>query len=223
MNNKLLTALSATILIGSGTPTFAEPQVRGWNTMDSLGCMMVQDCTDGVNQIVSTESLEIASGVSYDNVRDEADAIITELGKMGVNVYLADSKYFPPGHAGVYYTVSNHFFLNEQYSWDPQQMLETIRHEAWHAGQDSMACGIENTNIAVIYPMETVPQQYVMMAEIAYPESARPWEQEAKWAGATPGMTLDVLRLINESDGRLWDVIEPTPLTREWLEVKGCF
>ena len=45
------------------------------------------------------------------------------------------------------------------------------------------------------------------MAEIAYPPSARPWEAEAKWAGAEPGMTLEVLRIINETGGKPWTVL----------------
>jgi hypothetical protein len=202
----------------------AEGQVQEWNSLDSLGCMMMRECIDGTTRIVNTKDIErLVRGVDYESVRDEADAIIAELDKMGVGVYLADQKYFPRGHAGVYYTVGNDFFLNTRYAGDTQQMLETLRHEAWHAAQDAMACTISNSNIAIILPMESVPQQHVMMAEIAYPPAARPWEQEAKWAGATPNMTLDVLRTINETGGRPWEVITPTPKTQEWLEVKGCF
>ena len=84
-------------------------------------------------------SSNLSSGVDYSDVRVEADGLIAELDKMGVGVYLADEKYFPRGHAGVYYTVGNDFFLNEKYANDPQQMLETLRHEAWHAAQDAMA------------------------------------------------------------------------------------
>ena len=220
--NKLFLALTAAIL--TAPSALAEPEVQGWNTYDSLGCMMMRECIDGTTRIVDTEHIEqLVANVNYDPVRNEADAIIAELDKMGVGVYLADSKYFPRGHAGVYYTVGNDFFLNEKYANDPQQMLETLRHEAWHAAQDAMACTINNSNIAIILPMESVPQQYVMMAEIAYPPSARPWEQEAKWAGATPDMTLNVLRTINDTGGRPWEVINPTPLTLEWLEVRGCF
>ena len=112
--------------------------------------------------------------------------------------------------------------MNESYSDDPVQFLQTLRHEAWHAAQDAMACSIENSNIAIIYPMEDVPPEYVLAAEIAYPPAARPWEQEAKWAGGTPGMTLDVLRVINETGGKPWNVIDPTPKTGEWLAAKGC-
>ena len=49
----------------------------------------------------------------------------------------------------------------------------------------------------------------------------RPWEQEAKWAGSTPNMTLEVLQTINRTNGKPWTEIEPTPLTRLWLERNG--
>ena len=217
---KLLTAAIAAFTIAS--PVLAEPEVRGWNTMDSLGCLMMRECVKDTWRLTSTADLEshIPHAI-YDEVREEADGLIAELGKMNVNVYLADEKYFPRGHAGVYYTVGNDFFLNLVWADDPVTMIRTLRHEAWHAAQDAMAGSIENSSIAIIRSEEDVPQPYVLMAEIAYPESARPWEQEAKWAGATPGMTLGVLRIINETGGKPWTVIEPTPMTREWLENKG--
>ena len=202
----------------------ADPAVKGWKTHDSLGCMMLRECLDDVFNVHSTADLETRLQYSnFDVVRGETDAIIAELDKMGVGVYLANEKYFPRGHAGVYSTVSNKFFLNNSYADDPIQMLRTLRHESWHAAQDMWACGIENTQIAIIHMEEKVPQQYVLAAEIAYGNSpVLPWEKEAKWAGGTPNMTLNMLRFINENNGRPWLVMEPTPMTREWLEMKGC-
>ena len=75
--------------------------------------------------------------------------------------------------------------------------------------------------MAVIVDDKTIPQPYIMMTEIAYPPAARPWEQEAKWAGDTENMTLEVLQAINNSNGRPWEILEPTPMTREWLVEKG--
>ena len=224
---KFLTTLALTASFLSPAIASVEsndPHIEDWNSMHSLGCMLTRECVEGTVLIVDTEHIEmLVQGVDYSNVRDETDAIIAELREMGVNVYLVDEKYFPRGHAGVYYTVGNDFFLNISYAVYREQMLKTLRHESWHAAQDQFACGIENTNLAIIYPMEDVPQEHVLMAEILYPEHARPWEAEAKWAGATPGMTLDVLRIINETNGRPWEVITPTPLTQEWLEAEGCF
>ena len=224
--NKLLSALTASILTAPFALANPElpPDVYGWKTYSSMGCMMMRECVEGTIAISGAADLEVAFPYSnFDDTKDEIDALIVELNKMGVNVYLAAERYFPRGHAGVYYTVGNDFFMNESYGDDPVQFVQTLRHEAWHAAQDQFACSIDNTNLAIIYPMEDVPQEYVFAAEIAYPEAQRPWEQEAKWAGATPGMTLDVLRIINETNGKPWTVIDPTPKTGEWLQVKGCF
>ena len=187
-----------------------------------MGCMMMRECTNDVTQILDTEHLELAfPGVDYNDVREETDALIVELDKMGVKVFLGDERYFVRGNAGVYYTVGNNFFMNTDHARDPQLWITTLRHEAWHAAQDAFAGTIENSSIAIIYPEESVPQQFVLLAEIAYPPAARPWEQEAKWAGATPGMTLEVLKIINETNNKPWTAIEPTPLTRKWLVQKG--
>ena len=84
-----------------------------------------------------------------------------------------------------------------------------------------MAGTIENGFMAVIEDDKDIPRGFVLQAEIAYPPSVRPWEQEAKWAGSTPNMTLEVLQAINTSNGKPWEVLEPTPMTREWLENNG--
>lgn len=216
---KLLIALAALTLTA---PALADPAVRGWKTNDSLGCMMMRECTDQVVEVTTVEELESYFPYSnFDPVRDEANALIAELNKMGVGVYLGGERYFLARQAGVYYTVGNNLFLNKSYVDDPIQMLMTLRHEGYHAAQDAMAGTIKNNQIAIIYPEESVPSAYVMAAEIAYPENVRPWEQEAKWAGGTENMTLNVLRTINETGGKPWTVIEPTPLTRLWLERNG--
>ena len=221
MKNLLLAAATAMFV---GAPALAvDPAVKGWKTYDSMGCMMMRECLNDVSPISSTADLETLLRFSnFDVVRGETDALIIELEKMGVGVYLADDKYFPRGHAGVYSTVSNDFFLNTSYADDPIQMLRTLRHEAFHAAQDAMAGTIDNTQIAIIHAEEEVPQKYVLAAEIAYGNSpVLPWEKEAKWAGGTPNLTLNILRIINETNGKPWTVIEPTPMTREWLVEKG--
>ena len=219
---KLFTAAIAALAIASPSLAIADPEVKGWKTNDSLGCMMMRECTNGTRLVGTMKTVEDENQYSnYDAVRDEANGLIMELAQMGVGVYLADDKYFPRGHAGVYYTVGNNFFMNRSYADDPIQFIQTLRHEAYHAAQDAMAGTIDNSSIAIIYPEDAVPAAYVLMAEISYPPSARPWEAEAKWAGAEPGMTLEVLRIINRTDGKPWKEINPTPMTREWLEMKG--
>ena len=222
MIRKFITAaVAAASLI---VPALADPEVKGWQTMDSMGCMMMRECQDDVIELKSVEDLKAAfPGVDFSFVEEEANGLIVELNKMGVGVYLGDSKYFPAAHAGVYYTVGNDFFLNNRYAVDQVSMIRTLRHEAWHAAQDAMAGSIDNNNIAIIYPEESVPQAYVLAADIAYGGNpgVLPWEREAKWAGSTPNMTLEVLKIINETNNKPWEAIEPTPLTRLWLERNG--
>lgn len=217
---KFITAAVAAVSIT--VPVLADPVIEQWKTPHSMGCMLMRECVEGTTLINNISDLErLLPYSNFTPVAEEADAIIKELAKMGVNVYLADDKYFPRGHAGVYYTVGNDFFLNASWSDDPYQMIQTLRHEAWHAAQDAMAGTIENSMIAVIRDDKDVPQEFKLLVEIEYPPSARPWEQEAKWAGETPGMTLEVLRIINETNGKPWEVLEPTPLTRLWLQRNG--
>lgn len=217
---KFITAAVAAVSIT--VPVLADPVIEQWKTPHSMGCMLMRECVEGTTLINNISDLErLLPYSNFTPVAEEADAIIKELAKMGVNVYLADDKYFPRGHAGVYYTVGNDFFLNASWSDDPYQMIQTLRHEAWHAAQDAMAGTIENSMIAVIRDDKDVPQEFKLLVEIQYPPSARPWEQEAKWAGETPGMTLEVLRIINETNGKPWEVLEPTPLTRLWLQRNG--
>ena len=219
--NKLFTMIAATFV---AVPALAEPNLISYRSYDSMGCMMMRECTDNVIKINSTDDLDVRFSITnFEDVREETDGIIAELNKMGVNVYLAPDKYFPIGHAGVYYTVGNDFFLNETFGRDPDKMIRTLRHESWHAAQDAMAGTIENNNIAIINAEEDVPGHFVFEAEVAYGPNhpALAWEKEAKWAGGTPGMTLEVLKVINETNGRPWEVIEPTPLTRLWLQRHG--
>lgn len=221
MIKSIMAAVTAATLC---VPALADPVVKGWKTNDSMGCMMMRECTNDVNIITSVEQLqEYFPDVEFTEVKEETQGIITELSKMGVGVYLANDRYFPRGHAGVYYTVGNNFFLNITYATDPNMMIRTLRHEAWHAAQDAMAGTINNNNIAIIYPEESVPREYVVSTDVAYANrpSSIPWEREAKWAGGTPNMTLNVLRIINETNNKPWTKIEPTPMTREWLENKG--
>ena len=72
-------------------------------------------------------------------------------------VFLADMRYFPIGHRGVYHTVGNNFFLNVAHIHRPGTMMSVMRHEGWHAAQDCMAGTIENNFIAIIHNQEDVP------------------------------------------------------------------
>jgi len=189
--------------------------------MDAMGCMLVRECTDGVKQVFSL--LDISS--EYPNTDDfypfsnEFNRMLVALGQVGVNVFLADAKYFPVGHRGVYHTVGNNFFLNKTFMHRPHVLMSVMRHEGWHAAQDCMAGTIENSLIAIIKPEEEVPPIWRKMAEATYPKHAVPWEAEATWAGKTESMTQEALESC--ARGTMWTDYEPTPLTRKYLVEEG--
>jgi hypothetical protein len=82
-----------------------------------------------------------------------------------------------------------------------------------------MAGTIENSLIAIILPEESVPKLWREMVEETYPEHSVPWESEATWAGKTEGMTAKALQAC--AAGEMWNVYDPTPLTRKYLVEEG--
>ena len=194
----------------------AEPKVE-YFTPDAMGCMMLQECTEDIHEVISMAdiSMEYENWEDFTNVTAEFHGMLVLLNQMGVKVYLADQKYFPVGHRGVYHTVSNNVYLNRRYMNEPHILMQLMRHEGWHAAQDCMAGTINNSMIAIIKPEEDVPMIWRVMAERTYPASAVPWEAEAQWAGRTAGMTQEALQAC--AAGEMWKVYEPTPMTREWL------
>ena len=217
---KIITALMAAVTLSASAPVIAEP-VEEYYTMDSMGCMLLQECTDDVKEVFSL--LDISS--QYDNtdsftpVSQEFSVMLMSLNQIGVKVYLADEKYFPVGHRGVYHTVSNNFFLNKTFMGRPHILMSVMRHEGWHAAQDCMAGTIDNSLIAIIMPEDSVPPIWREMVEKTYPKSAWPWEAEASWAGKTEAMTADALNAC--AAGQMWTEYPPTPLTREYLVKEG--
>ena len=205
---------------GMTVPVGAEP-TKGYNTYDAMGCMLLKECTDGVKKVTSLLDLssEYPDPYKFTPVANEFNRMLSSLSRVGVNVFLADSKYFPPGHRGVYHTVGNNFFLNKNHMDRPHTLMSVMRHEGWHAAQDCMAGSIKNKMIAIIKPEEEVPVIWRTLAERTYPPHAVPWEAEATWAGKTEGMTEKALAAC--ADGNMWEVYEPTPLTRKYLEESG--
>ena len=210
-------AAAAVALPALSGPNHDSKITKGYNSMDAMGCMLLRECTDGVKEVYSL--LDISS--EYPNtdeftfVANEFNNMLVSLNQVGVKVFLADDKYFPPGHRGVYHTVGNNFFLNRTYMDRPNILMQVMRHEGWHAAQDCMAGTIKNSLIAIIKPEEEVPMIWRVMAERTYPEAAVPWEAEAGWAGRTEKMTMKALAAC--AAGEMWKVYEPTPLTRKWL------
>ena len=221
---KLLLALAASVSLS--TPTLAHDfQSNPLNypdeyfTSHSMGCLLLQECKDGVVEITSLKHIEDYYGTSFDNVRGEFNELLKLINDVGSKVYLAPEEYFPPGHRGVYHTVSNHFYLNARFMKRPSVLMSVMRHEGWHMAQDCMAGSIDNTFIAVIFNDEKIPQLWKDMAKDTYPKEALPWEQEAMWTGRTEGMTVNALKACKT--GKMWEYYDPTPLTKKFLLDKG--
>ena len=214
---KLRNAILSGLLFGlaHGIAVNAEP-TKGYYTMDAMGCMLLKECTKDVEKITSSADLREAFPDSdWEYVADEFDQIMIAFKKIGVDVHLADEKYFPVGHRGVYHTVSNHFYLNRTYVHRPHVLMSVVRHEGWHAAQDCMAGTIKNNMIAIIKPEEEVPMIWKEMVKRTYPKAAQPWEAEATWAGKTEMMTQEALESC--ARGTMWTDYDPTPMTEEWL------
>ena len=220
MKKVIMSLLAAASL---SVPALADNSkiTKGYYTNDSMGCMLLRECTDGVKQI--TNLLDISSQypntASFTSIATEFNIMLVSLNRVGVKVFLADEKYFPVGHRGVYHTVGNNFFLNKAFMHRPNVLMSVMRHEGWHAAQDCMAGTIDNSLIAIILPEDMVPPFWREMVEKTYPKHAVPWEAEATWAGKTEGMTADALNAC--ASGRMWIEYEPTPLTRKYLVEEG--
>ena len=214
-------ALSLLTVLSISPALAGEDKItKGFKSMDAMGCMLLKECTNGVQKITSSADLRAAyPDTDWDYVAEEFDAIMVAFKQIGVDVHLADDKYFPVGHRGVYHTVSNHFYLNRYYMHKPHVLMSVVRHEGYHAAQDCMAGSIKNSLIAIIMPEESVPMIWRVMAERTYPKAAVPWEAEASWAGKTEGMTMKALQSC--AAGTMWSDYEPTPLTLKWLIENG--
>ena len=217
----LRNAILAGLMFGMahGMAVNAEP-TKGYFTMDAMGCMLLKECTKDVEKITSSDDLRAAFPDSdWGYIADEFDKIMRSFAKIGVDVHLADQKYFPVGHRGVYHTVSNHFYLNRAYVHRPHVLMSVVRHEGWHAAQDCMAGSIKNNMIAIIRNEEDVPGIWKEMVKRTYPPHAQPWEAEATWAGKTENMTQEALDSC--ARGTMWTDYQPTPMTAEWLRENG--
>lgn len=219
MKKLLLSLLGCAALAGTAYAG-NEKITKGYNTNDSLGCMILRECTDNVQRITSIKDIQDNYPNSdYSAVANEFNEMLDSLNKIGVMVFLGDQKYFPVGNRGVYHTVSNNFFLNDAFMGRQSTLMSVVRHEGWHAAQDCMAGTINNSLIAIILPEDDVPSIWREMAERTYPKSVLPWEAEAGWAGRTERMTADALAAC--ATGKMWEIYEPTALTRKYLVKEG--
>jgi hypothetical protein len=217
---KLLLGLIGSSLLAMPALAKESKLKKGFYSMDALGCMMLRECTENVRRIKSIDDIRKEFPNSdFDIIADEFNSMLVSLDRVGVMVFLGPEKYFPPGHRGVYHTVSNNFYLNEKFVYRPSVLMTVMRHEGWHAAQDCMAGSIKNSLIALIFPEKNVPGVWRDIVEKTYPKSAVPFEAEAKWAGRTEGMTAKALDAC--TTGKMWEIYEPTPLTEKWLRKEG--
>ena len=194
---------------------------KGYNSMDAMGCMLLRECKKDVKEVYSLLDIssEYPNTEEFTPVAKEFNRMLMTMNQIGIKVFLADQRYFPIMHRGVYHTVSNNVYLNKKYMNEPHVLMQLMRHEGWHAAQDCMAGTIKNSMIAIIKPEEDVPMIWRVLAERTYPAAAVPWEAEAGWAGRTANMTQDALDSC--AAGTMWTDYEPTPLTGEWLRENG--
>ena len=65
---------------------------KGYNTMDAMGCMLLRECTDNVEEVFSL--LDISSQYEkperYTFAATEFNRLLVTLHQIGVKVYLAD-------------------------------------------------------------------------------------------------------------------------------------
>jgi len=218
VRSSILAFLTAISLGAAHTALANEDKItKGFYSMDAMGCMLLRECTKDVQELTSIQDLkDYYPDSDFSAIDSEFDSMLRTLNKIGVKVFLGAERYFPAGHRGVYHTVSNNFFLNERFMHRQSVLMSVMRHEGWHAAQDCMAGSIENNLIAIIKPEEDVPMIWREMAERTYPAEAVPWEAEAGWAGRTEDMTAKALKAC--ADGNMWEVYEPTPLTKKWLK-----
>ena len=222
MKKILMAAVAAVAVV---LPAHSDPiKDKEYFSMHSMGCMLLRECTDHVKELKTVSDLnkdDYLVDVDYDIIADEFNSLVRSLNTVGAKVFLADSRYFPVGHRGVYHTVSNNFFLNVVHMHRPGVVMSVMRHEGWHAAQDCMAGTINNNFIAIIKNEEDVPKIWQAIAKDTYKSQphAIPWEKEAYWAGHTEGMTAAALESC--AAGTMWTDYDPTPMTREWLVEKG--
>ena len=138
---------------------FADPiNLDEHNSYHSLGCMILRECTDDVTRIKNLADIkEAMPGAEFDWMEEEIDQILYAMDKIGIEIYIAEDKYFPPNHRGVYTPDGNRMFLNKDWMKEPHYLLRVLRHEGWHAAQDCMAGTIDNSHVAVILQDGRVP------------------------------------------------------------------
>lgn len=214
---KLLAAL-----LCFSAPVFAEQPNVKYNTPESLGCIILKECTEEVQKITNVDQLHtVVTDSNFQIIKDEIEQLIKLINDVDVEVFVASGKYFPFGVQGIYHSLHNRMFLNEYYMQKSKFLLGTLRHEGWHVAQDCMAGTLDNSLVAVIMDDKEIPQIYKFLTSKTYASEPKsiPWEQEANWAEGTKSMTINALKAC--SKGEMWNSYNPTPLTKKYLVEHG--
>ena len=95
LRNAILAGLMFGIAHGMSVQAGEDKITKGYNSMDAMGCMLVRECTNDVNEVHSL--LDISS--QYDNTEEftpqavEFNNMLMSLKQIGVKVFLADQRY----------------------------------------------------------------------------------------------------------------------------------
>ena len=93
LRNAILAGLMFGMAHGMAASADESKITKGYYTMDAMGCMLLKECTNGVERINSSIDLEHAyPDANWDVVKEEFDYIMIAFNNIGVNVYLADEK-----------------------------------------------------------------------------------------------------------------------------------
>jgi hypothetical protein len=198
-------------------PAFSEPIVKNYSH-DALGCVILLECKKGVDRL--TEDYNF--GAKQSEHIGEIKKIIKGLNALKVEVYIADETYFPHNTNGIYKPNLNRFIIRRDLLEDSKEFIKTLRHEGWHVVQDAMGGGIDTAFIAQVHQDKEIPEVIRMKTQMVYgvagQSAAVHWESDANWAELQPGKTAKYLEMAAVKP--LWEQVEPTPLTKDWLI--GC-
>lgn len=210
-------SLSVAMPVLASTTTLTEPKIRE-HSHEALGCVILLECKKGVDRV----TVDYNFGSKQSEHLEEIKRIIKALDALKVEVYIADERYFPHNTNGIYKPNYNRFIIHRDLLNDSKEFIQTLRHEGWHVVQDAMGGGIDTPFIAQVHQDKEIPEAIGLRTRLVYGAAGQTagmsWEIDANWAELQPGKTAKYLEMAAVKP--LWDQVEPTPLTKEWLI--GC-
>ena len=92
---KILLCVAA-LSLSACTPAVADPEIKEWNTYNSMGCMMLRECKEGTEPIRSWIDL----CKQFKPWKDELTKIFDSMNQAQIGAYIDDEKYFVDGSFG---------------------------------------------------------------------------------------------------------------------------